>query len=212
MFEKWKRDRAARRVTAGDGRALQRFRWWQLPGRALFHLRGTDANYAVDVRHWQNQSGGGVKADLYRNGRHWAASKLPAAFPVDGGTIEVAMSGFGVKRCHLVDGDGFERQLSPDPASAEGRRARLNRNHPATSRGIGMVSTMVLLVGVAALLLQLAEQVSTVPQIADSLGTFVSPISLSAWSNVALGLATALASTERALRLRYHWLLDGAAN
>lgn len=101
MFEKCKRDRAARRVTAGDGRALQRYRWWQLPGRALFHLCGTDANYAVDVRHWQNQSGGGVKADLYRNGRHWAASKLPAAFPVDGGTIEVAMSGFGVKRCHL---------------------------------------------------------------------------------------------------------------
>ncbi len=43
MFQPWQRRRAVRRVEPGDGRELQRFRWWQFLGRALFHLehRGT---------------------------------------------------------------------------------------------------------------------------------------------------------------------------
>ncbi|GGF20817.1 hypothetical protein [Williamsia phyllosphaerae] len=212
MFDTWKRTRAARRITRGDGHALQRFRWWQLPGRALFYLRRPDADYAVDVRHWQKQGSGGVRAGLYRDGRHCAESKLPAAFGVDGGTIEVAMSGFGIKRCHFVADDGSEHQLSPDPASAEGRRARLDNNHRAASRVIGVASTIILVTGLALLLLQLAEQISAVPPIANSVGIFTSPISLHVWSNIALGFATAIASTERSFRLRYHWLLDGAAN
>ncbi|MEE3851767.1 hypothetical protein VZC37_15600 [Gordonia sp. LSe1-13] len=103
MWDKWRRRHAAQRLQPGDGRALQRFRWWQLPGRALFYLRCPDGrdhpDYAVDVRHWQNQASGDVTADLYRDGRHHASSTLPAAFPVEAGAIEVAMSGFGIKRC-----------------------------------------------------------------------------------------------------------------
>ena len=39
MFEEWRQPRAAKRVKSGDGRPLQRFRWWQQLGRALFYLQ-----------------------------------------------------------------------------------------------------------------------------------------------------------------------------
>ncbi|WP_180819498.1 hypothetical protein [Gordonia terrae] len=209
MFHQWMQQRTAPRMTPGDGRPLQRFRWWQLPGRALFHLQ-LDTIYAVDVRHWQNQSSGEVTADLYRAGKQIAVSKLPAAFPVEGGTIQVAMSGSGLKRCHYVADDGRERQLSPDPASAEGRRARLAQNHPLTSRLIATSSAVLLIVGVALLILQVAEPISRIPPIAESIGTFTSPVQLPLWLIVALGVGAAAAGLERALRLRYHWLLDAA--
>ncbi|WP_092627214.1 hypothetical protein [Actinopolyspora mzabensis] len=217
MFKEWRRRRAARRVREGDGRALQRFRWWQLPGRALFRVRlprpaGAHVDYAVDVRHWQNQGSGEVEAQLYLDDRQYAVSKLPAAFPVEGGTIEVAMSGFGIKRCHYVSADGTERQLVPDPRSAEGRRARLARKHPVISRGIGLLSLVLLLIGAFLLLLQIAEPVSQIPPVAQRFGSFESPIRPPLWLNLTLGVSAAVAGTERALRLRYHWLLDGAAN
>jgi hypothetical protein len=43
------------------------------------------------------------------------------------------------------------------------------------------------------------------------IGTFTSPVRLPKWLNITIGIATAAASTERALRLRYNRLLDGAA-
>ncbi|NGN65621.1 hypothetical protein G5C51_17160 [Streptomyces sp. A7024] len=218
MFEERRRRRAAKRVQPGDGRPLQRFRWWQLPGRALFHLPlveadGRRAMYTVDVRHWQNQSSGDVKAHLYVDGRLHAVSKIPAAFPAPGGgRIEVAMSGFGMKRCHYVTADGAEHQLVPDPASAEGRRSRLDRDHPGLSRLIGFGSLMMLLIGAGLLVLQIVEPVSEIPPIASRIGSFESPIGLPLWGNITLGFAAALGSMERALRLRYSRLLDGAAN
>ncbi|MEW2707100.1 hypothetical protein AB0948_19035 [Streptomyces koyangensis] len=149
MFGGRRRRQALRRVEPGDGRALKRFRWWQLPFRALLHLRlteadGTVAVYSVDVRHGQNQSSGEVRADLYREGLRQARCRLPAVLPVPGGHVEVAMSGFGLKRCHYVTDGGSEYQLTPDPASAEGRRARFDRAHPALSRGVGWLSAAVL--------------------------------------------------------------------
>ncbi len=38
------------------------------------------------------------------------------------------------------------------------------------------------------------------------------PIHLPLWLNIALGPAAAPASTERALRLRHHWLLDAGGS
>ncbi|MFC5092995.1 hypothetical protein [Amycolatopsis plumensis] len=61
-------------------------------------------------------------------------------------------------------------------------------------------------------LLQLIEPISRAPAIAESLGTFTSPIRLPPWLNITLALGAALASTERTLRLRYHWLLDGGGH
>jgi hypothetical protein len=218
MLTEWRRRRAGQRVKRGDGRPLKRFRWWQMfLGRALLHLQltGDDGRrvvYTIDVRHLGDKEDGVVRAQLYRDGRHHAESKTPAFFPVEGGTIEVATSEFGVKRCHYVTADGVEHQLTPDPASAEGRRARLERDHPALSRMIGLVSVIMLVVGVGLNLLQIIEPISRIPPIAESVGIFESPIHLPLWLNITLGLGAALASTERALRLRYHWLLDAGGN
>ncbi|BBJ44122.1 hypothetical protein SSPO_068400 [Streptomyces antimycoticus] len=218
MFKEVRHRRALQRVKPGDGRALKRFRWWQSLSRALFYLRlrnddGPQTVYAVDVRHQKHSSSSGkVIAHLYLDGRHHAESTVPAVFPVQGGTVEVRASTFGLKRCHYVTAEGAEYQLIPDPHSAEGRRARLDRSHPALSRWIGFVSVIVLVIGVVLLILQLAEQVTRAPEgVAQYVGTFTSPIDLPAWGNTVVGLCTVAASTERALRLRYHWLLDGGA-
>ncbi|GAB3815336.1 hypothetical protein [Kribbella italica] len=211
MFKDWQDRRAVRRVKPGDGRELQRVRWWQSIGRSLLYLRLEDTVYAVDVRHWGDKETGEVKVDLYRDGRRYAVSKAPAVFPVEGGVIEVKTSNFGLKRCHYVMADGTEYQLEPDPRSAEGRRARLDRSHPGLSRGIGIVSAIVLGIAVLLLIPQLVVPISRIPPIADQFGVFVSPISLPAWLNVTVVVVTVLASTERALRLRFNRLLDGAA-
>ena len=215
MIKEWSRRRAALRVRPGNGRPLKPYRWWQPLSRGLFGLRltnddGRDLVYAVDVNYWQrtlSEDGRGT-AHLYLDGRHQAESRLPAAFPVHGGTIEVASTDFGLRRCHYVAADGTERQLVPDRRSAEGRRAHLDREHPTLSRWMGVVSVTLLVIGLLLLVPQLVEVASHVPPVAQQFGTFASPIHLPPWLNVAFTLSTAAASTERALRLRYNWLLD----
>ncbi|MEU2198666.1 hypothetical protein [Isoptericola sp. NPDC019482] len=214
MFSDRRRRRAARRIRPGDGHALQRFRWWQPLSRALFHLDlvgdgGVPERWSVDVRLWGDSEDGDVRARLYRDGVHAATSRLPAELPVTGGVVQVATSSYGLRRCHYVTADGRERQLAPDPASAEGRRARLERDRPEVSRAVGAVSWVVLAVALVLGAPQIVEQISQVPPVAERFGTFTSPVRLPAGLNIALLVGTILASTERALRLRYHWLLDG---
>lgn len=214
MLKEWRHHRSAQRVKPGDGRPLKRFRWWQMTLRALLYLRlthddGRQTLYAVDVKHAGNRSTGEIEAHLYRDGRQHAQSRLPAFFPVPGGTIEVKGSGFGLKRCHYVTDTGAEHQLTPDRASAEGRRAHLDDAHPALSRAIGFLSSIMLLIALALLCSQLVEPLTEVEPIARRIGTFTSPVRLPTWLNFVIGLGAAAASTERALRLRYHWLLDG---
>ncbi len=216
MDEAWRPRRSARRVKPGDGRPLERFRWWQQLSRSLFHLSLTGADgrrvvYAVDVRPAGDHDGR-VRADLYLDGRHHAASKVPAAFPVEGGVIEVAASAFGLKRCHYVTSDGAETRLVPDPASAAGRRARLERDHPAASRMVGSASVVLLVLGLGAVALELVDVIGRIPPVVDRFGSFRAPVQLPVWITTTLGLGAVLASIERGLRLRYHWLLDGAAS
>ncbi|GLU47614.1 hypothetical protein [Nocardiopsis ansamitocini] len=215
MFEEWRRRRAARRVEPGDGRPLKRFRRWQPLSRALFSLssEGDDGRlvvYAVDVDHGQRflSEDGKGRAHLYLDGRHHAESVLPAAFPVRGGTIEVEESTFGLKRCHYVTVEGTEYRLVPDPRSGEGRRVRFDREHPVLSRWVGFSSLALAVVSLALVLPQLVEAAFLLPPVAQRFGTFTSPVDLPAWLNVTLGLGITLAGAERALRLRYNWLLD----
>ncbi len=210
------RQRAVRKVKPGNGRPLKRYRWWQWFARSVFHLSlaggdGRPTVYTVDVKYWQQTDNGKGKAQLYRDGRHHAESELPAVFPVEGGEIEVAMGQFGLKRCHYVTADGVERQLTPDPATPEGHRAQLDRTRPALSRWIGRLTLLVLVVALLLGLPQLVQTITDVEIVARHVGTFVSPILLPAWLNVILTVGAAAASTERALRLRYNRLLDGAA-
>ncbi|VXB86519.1 hypothetical protein [Citricoccus sp. K5] len=216
MFQDWRRDRLTKRVKPGDGRPLQRFRWWQLLSRGLMHLRitgedGRPVDCAVSVGYLGDAKTGEVMARLYLDGRLQAQSKTPAVFPVPGGVIEVATSAFGLKRCHYVTEDGTARQLVPDPRSAEGRRARFDSSHPEWSRWIGVISLILIGIGVVLVLLELAEQLTAIPPVAESIGAFVSPVHLPLWLTITLGVGAVAGSTERALRLRYRWYLDGAA-
>lgn len=216
MFKEWRQRRAVQRVKPGDGRALKRFRWWQVTGRTLFHLRlpgddGRQTVYSVDAKRGGDRGTGEFTADLYLHGRQHARSKLPAVFPVRGGAIEVRMSVFGLKRCHYVTAGGAEHQLVPDPRSAEGRRAHLDRAHPALSRLIGLLSATVLVIALLLVIPQIVEPLSEVPPVAERFGTFTSPVRLPTWLNITVVVTSLAASTERALRLRYSRLLDGAA-
>lgn len=201
------------RVKPGDGHTLERFRWWQMFSRSLFHLSlgGENASpeiWSVDTRQWGDPDGE-VYARLYRDGVNTARSKVPATFPVPGGQIEVATSAYGLRRSHYVTYDGTERQLAPDRASAEGRRAHLERTHPALSRAMGATSMVVLLLALVLGVPQLIEQITSIPLIAESIGRFSSPVHLPEGVNIALVVAAIAASTERALRLRYSRILDG---
>jgi len=218
MFEEWKRQRAVKRIRQGDGRPLEPFRWWNLiTGRKLFFLYGTgragEVDYAVDVylSGKQSDADGYGKAHLYRDGRHSAEARLPAVFPVEGGYIEMEASMVGLKRAHYVAIDGDEIQLTADPRSAVGRRLRFDREHPIASRSIGVVSIVALVIGLGLNLLQLLEPILGIPPIVEQFGRFDSPIHLPLWLNIALGVAAGLASAERALRLRYNWLLDAGS-
>lgn len=106
--------------------------------------------------------------------------------------------------------DGLRDDLSPDPTSAEGRRARFGVRHPGLSRAIAIGSVLLLVIGVGLNMVQLAEPLSRIPPVMQRFGTFESPIHLPIRLSLALGLGAVLASMERALRLRYSALLDAA--
>ncbi|WP_285105526.1 hypothetical protein [Promicromonospora sp. MEB111] len=220
MTARWNDRRLVKRVKPGDGRQLAPFRWWQMTRRSVLSIalptdpatpRGETSVYTVEVKHGGDPETWEVLAGLYRDGRHVAESKVPALFPVPGGHIDVRTSEAGMRRAHFVADDGTEHRLEPDPKSAEGRRMRFAREHPAASGLMGAVSILLLLIGIGLNLLQLAEPLSEIPPIADTIGTFVSPVHLPLWLNVALGFGAAVGATERALRMRYHWLLDSGA-
>lgn len=209
MFQKWRRNRAIAKVKPGDGSTLKPYRRWQPVSRSLFFLALTDAHgqaaeYAVDVPYFSES----WKADLYCEGIQVATSKLPAVFPVPGGAIEVNASSFGLSRMHFVPHEGPPRTLNPHPHSGEGLRARFDQRFPKTSRAIGALAILVLLTSLIVLLPQLVEWISHTDLIANNLGTFTSPITLAAWANTALFVAGLMASVERALTLRNHWLID----
>lgn len=208
------RIRRSRPVEEGDGRLLEPYRWWHLVrGRSLFFIAiehaGGRVDYALDVRQSGRLSGDFGMAYVYRNSRQQWKAELPARFPVRGGVIEVAYGGAGLKRAHYVTASGESTPLSAHPGSAIGRRLRFARTHPRTSTVIGAVSVIVLLLGVGLNALQVLEPVLQIPPIVETFGRFESPVHLPLWLNITVAVAAGFAAWERALRIRYNWLLDG---
>jgi hypothetical protein len=160
--------------------------------------------YAVDVDFFDWNS----EARLYRDGRQFSRSVLPAAFPVPGGVIEVATSTFGLTRMHFVAENGEERVLLPGRGTAEGLRARFGRRFPRWSRGVGALAIIILLVGLVVAAPQALEVLTHIDWVAENFGVFESPLVLPVWANTVLLVAGAIAALERALTLRSHWLID----
>lgn len=225
----WMQRINSRRAKPGDGSPMPRFRWWQLLSRSVFELEadaGRSARYAVDVRHAGDRTDGAVRARLYRDGALAAVSKLPTAFPVEGGTIEVAVNSIGLRRCHFVPEDGRagaggaagagsaagtgadrgEHVLTPLPASAEGRRARFDRDHPAASRLIGALALVAVLIGAVVGGYELVMQLSSIPAVIEAIGVIERPFRIPVEVVFAAGAGAVLGGVERALRLRSSWI------
>jgi len=212
MFTTYRRRRQLSRVKPGDGSPLQDFRFWHILSRSLFALELLDGSghhhlFEVDVRHSADSTTTRSPVSLYRDGAQVARANLPATFTVPGGVIEVATSQYGLKRMHHVTDDGAERVLRPHPRTQEGLRARFGERFPRTSTLLGAVAVVVVLAAGAVTLLQGIDTVTHSPVIAQHLGTFTSPIRLSTGGTIAVGLAGALAATERALTFRSRWLI-----
>jgi len=212
MFTTYRRRWQLSRVKPGDEAPLPPYRAWQVLTRSLFRLDladpdGTGHVYEVDVRPGADGSTRHSPVSLYRDGLRIARAGLPTTLPVPGGVIEVAASQYGIRRIHHVADDGAEYLLPPHPRTLEGLRARFGRRFPRVDVVLGAVAVAVVLVVGAIGLLQGIDTVTHSPAIAARIGTFTTPVQLStAWS-VALGLAGALAATERALTFRSRWMI-----
>lgn len=215
MLSEYQRRKRGARVRAGNGRPLEPFRWWHmLSGRKLFSLSlvradGSRAGYDVDVRLSGKQAGDFGMVHLYLDGRHHAESPLPTAMPVEGGVIVLVLGSAGLQSADYLPDSGNARQLTPHPRTAIGRRMRFDRDHPMVSSWVGVISVLMLVIGVGVNGLQLLETLSEIPPVAEHLGHFESPLHLPLWLNIALGLGAGFAAAERALRLKFNWLLDG---
>lgn len=197
------------KITPGDGRPLRPFRWWELIARSLFYTRlrtndDVEQLYAVEVKYFEWED----FAELYLNGKHHARAKLPAAFPVEGGHIEVAATTYGLKRMHYVSDDGGVAVLKPEPASAEGLRARFAARAPFASKLLSLGAILILLFFLPFGLMTLAEIVTQTELAQQYVGQFVAPISLPSWAEGPAFVLSILAVTERALTLRNNWLID----
>jgi hypothetical protein len=71
---------------------------------------------------------------------------------------------------------------------------------------MGFISAALVLVGLCVEVPQILAALSHIPVIADSVGTFTSPIQLPLHLNLLIGLAAVVGSTERALRMRSSWI------
>lgn len=196
-------------IEPGDGSALPRYEGWHALWRSLFHLDlrpsgGEPVRYAIDVDYfdWRN------RAVLFRDERQEGVATMPARFPVEGGAIEVDATMWGLRRVHFVPESGPERILRPARGSSESWRARMGRRFPGTSRVVGALAIVVLVVALGLALLQAAEWLTQLPAVAAITGAFVSPVVLPAWLASSIAVLAVLAAIERALTIRNHWLID----
>lgn len=149
-----------------------------------------------------------LRAVLYVDGQYRDASDLPASFPVQGGTLEVALSLYGVQRMHLVTEDAAEQRLTPVAGTLEDLRHRFDRRHPRIGRAIGWLAILVLLVNLVLAVPAALEILTRADRIAEVFGTFTSPVVLPTWLSIGLVFAGVLAAVDRALMLRRHRIVD----
>lgn len=168
-------------------------------------LPGPDgpAVWAVETRATEDH-----RARLHRDGQCTSTAEMPATFTVPGGRIEVDAGLYGVTRVHLVTPHGRERRLAPAPGTLEYRRAALTRDHPRTSRAIAVTAVLILLVNLVLAAPVWLEMVTSIPEVADRVGMFTSPVLLSGWLLGTLTVAGVVAAVERALTWRHHRVVD----
>ncbi|MGC5629789.1 hypothetical protein ACPYO6_16260 [Georgenia sp. Z1344] len=185
----------------GDESELRPVTGWQWLWRAQLGTTLGGTTWDVDVDLFDLSE----KVHLYRDGVQDRVQRGKSRFELPHGhRIEVAWSTYGLSRAHLVDAVGQEVQLEPRPGTGERWRADLERERPAASRLLAVVSWTILALALLLELPQLVQLVSGWTGWFD----FTSPVSLPSWANVTLMVAGVVAALERALGMRNHWLLD----
>jgi hypothetical protein len=181
-----------------ESRSLRPLGGWDLISRGRFEARHDGHLWTVDLDYFDL----GEKLHLYRDGIEVDVQKSPAKFALDqSATIRAAMGLLGMRQVELVV-EGETTTLTPVDGTAEAWRLRLARDHPETSRLIGAISWIVLVV---ALIYELPQLIAL---ISDVLGAgFDPPFTLPGPANFVLGLAALAAALERALRFKSNrWL------
>lgn len=204
-----KRLKKLKKVKEGDGHRLKPYRLWNMFTHSLFHMTiknpdGETTHYALKSKYFTEEP----RVDLYREGRHIAYSKLPAVLPVERGIMEVTTSSTGINGIHYRTDHEDIFTVYPDKRSIRGFRWWVHQRLPRLSTWIGWVAIVTLLSSLSIGSIQLMDTLSNIPWVSEQIGTFNTPISLSASSNVTIGVAAVLAGTERTLMLRNHWLVD----
>jgi hypothetical protein len=181
-----------------QARPLRPLGGWDLVSRGGFEARHHGHVWTVDLDYFDF----GEKLHLYRDGIEVDMQKSPARFELgESTTIEASMGLLGMRQVDLVV-NGETTMLTPVDGTAEGWRLRLARERPETSRLLGAISWVVLVVALAYEVPQLAAW------IAGALGAdFESPFTLPGPANFVLGIAALAAALERALRFKSsRWL------
>ena len=179
-------------------RPLRPLGGWDLVSRGRFEARHHGHVWTVDLDYFDF----GEKLHLYRDGVEVDVQKSPAKFELgQSATIEASMGLLGMRQVDLVV-DGESTMLTPVDGTAEAWRLHLARERPETSRLIGAISWLVLVVAFIYEVPQLLAFVSS------ALGAdFEPPVTLPGPANFALGIAALAAALERALRFKSNrWL------
>ena len=179
-------------------RSLRPLGRWDLFSRGRFEASHDGHLWTVDLDYFDF----GEKLHLYRDGLEVEVQKSPATFDLgEGARIEASMSLLGMRQVDLVV-PGETTMLTPVDGTAEAWRLQLERERPALSRLVGVVSWAVLVV---ALLYEVPQLIAV---IAEALGIdFEAPVTLPGAANFVLGITALAAAVERALRFKSNrWL------
>lgn len=173
---------------------------WDVLWRSAFVLwhGGHEYVVAVDFLDWDE------RIRLYRDRRLVDEQRSRARFDLGGATVEARTGLYGMRYVRAVDPSGAVADVAPMPGTAEAWRDRMDRERPTASRAVGVAAWVVLVVALVTQVPQLLELVSGLtgwspPFVPD----------LPAPVNTVLGVAGVVAAVDRALRRRYHPLVDG---
>lgn len=174
---------------------------WSALWRSAFDVEHAGSTWTVEVDYLDL----GERVGLYRDGRLVEEETSPARFALPGGAhLEAALSLLGMRRVHLITGEG-DRLLSPLPGTGEAWRARLAQRHPRAATLVDATSWSVLVLGLLAQLPGLLQRLeATIGVELPHLSALDPPGALGA----VLGGAALLAALDRALALRHSRWLD----
>jgi hypothetical protein len=179
-------------------RALRPLRGWDLVSHGRFEASLGGHVWTVDLDYLDF----GEKLHLYRDGVEVEVQRSPARFDLGrGAAIEASMGLLGMQQVDLIVEDE-KTPLTPVDGTAEAWRLRLARERPGTSRLLGVVSWVVLVMALV------YETPQLIALLGNALGAdFEPPITLPGAANFALGIAALAAASERALRFKSNrWL------